>query len=61
MTAFQYRTVGKVEYVARHGALDKSLTVSRAYVTDVDYRDLCFAKLQLSVDFRFIEKLDLSY
>lgn len=61
MDAFQYRTVSKLEYVTRLAALDKLLIVSSADVTTVDDWALCFARVQLSLDFRFIEQPDLWY
>lgn len=61
MNVFQYRTVNDVEYVAWFAALDKSQTVSWTDVTDVNDRELCFARPQLSGDFRFTEKSGLPY
>lgn len=58
---FQYRTVRKVEYVARLAVFDNLLMFFWADVTDMDDRDLYFAKLQLSVDFRHLEKSGLLY
>lgn len=51
INTFQYRTVGKVEYIARLAAWGKSLIALWASVTNVDDRALLFAKLQRIVEF----------
>lgn len=54
MGAFQYRSVGKFEYITRLAAFDKMVIVSMEDLTDVDDSALCFTKPRLSKDFRII-------
>lgn len=61
MGAFQYRMLGKEEYVLQLATLDLLLISSRAHCSDVEDSALCFSEPQLSVDFGFIDQSSLPY
>lgn len=58
MDTFQFRTMGKKDYVERFATLDQLLVTSWAGRSDIDDRALCFAKPQLSVAFGYLKKLN---
>lgn len=58
---FQYCSASGEEYVKRLAALDPLVVASLVCRNEVDDRAMCFAKGQLSVDFRYLEKAHSSY
>lgn len=61
MGAFEYRTEGEDKYMERVTALDPLLVASWVGRSNVDDKAIYFAKPQLCVYFRYLEKADLHY
>lgn len=55
LDVFQYGTRGEETYVRRLAALDPSLVASRVCRIDIDDGTLYFVKLQLCVDFHYLD------
>lgn len=58
MDMFQYHSQGKEGYVKQLAALEPWYVAACADQVDVDDRAKYFTRLQLAVDFRFLESLD---
>ena len=56
MDLFQYRTQGEIDYVRNLANIGPELIEEWRGQVDVDDRALCYAKPQLCVEFRFLEK-----